>query len=354
MSKAKTNNPKSLENLSFVITTRTILLGILLIAVIWLILKIKLIILSLFVAVILALALEPIVEWMMKKRVPKVPSVIITVLGVLTLLVIFSIIAVVPMFKETGKLLRDFPGIIEQYAMIPEYNSFITDLNTEIDQNLNFNTAEGGFKVLFGTLSNISSGALAIFGTVISILFFTVYILLDFNNFRELFINLFPPENRSTVKKIVLEVESKLGMWLRGQVILMLAVGLITYIGLYIIEIFIGDVAYLESIALIAGILEIVPIIGPIVASVFAVLIGFTSSPVVGISILILFIIIQQAENSILVPKVMERAVGFRPIVTMVAILAGGNLFGVMGALLAVPISLIITIIFQHIYSSQS
>ena len=193
MSKAKTNNPKSLENLSFVITTRTILLGILLIAVIWLILKIKLIILSLFVAVILALALEPIVEWMMKKRVPKVPSVIITVLGVLTLLVIFSIIAVVPMFKETGKLLRDFPGIIEQYAMVPEYNSFITDLNTEIDQNLNFNTAEGGFKVLFGTLSNISSGALAIFGTVISILFFTVYILLDFNNFRELFINLFPP-----------------------------------------------------------------------------------------------------------------------------------------------------------------
>jgi predicted PurR-regulated permease PerM len=339
---------QNIGDLSFVVTTNTILLGIFFIALIWFIFQIKLIVLSLFVAIILALSLEPIVEWLMKKKMPKVPAVILTMISVVSVLFILTFVALIPMVQHTN-----LPSILESYSGLPQYNSFLTELNSQISTGKNFSSSGDGVKFVFGALGNIGSGAILIVTTLITIIFFTTYLLLDFNNFRTLVINLFPPKHRKTLGILLIEIESKLGMWLRGQIILMFAVGLLTYLGLYVIQLFVGDVPYLESIALIAGLLEVVPLIGPIFAAIIGGILGFSNSVVVGISIVILFIIIQQAENSILVPKVMEKAVGFRPIVTMVAILAGGQIFGIMGALLAVPVSLIISIIFKYIYSTD-
>ena len=345
---------QNIGDLSFVVTTNTILLGIFFIVLIWFIFKIKLIVLSLFVATILALSLEPIVEWLMKKKIPKVPAVILTIISVVSILFFLTFVALIPMVQQTKQLYTNLPNILESYSGIPQYNGFLTELNNQISTGQNLSSSGDGVKFVFGTLGNIGSGAILIVTTLITIIFFTTYLLLDFDNFRQLVINLFPPKHRKTLGILLIEIESKLGMWLRGQIILMFAVGLLTYLGLYVIQLFVGDVPYLESIALIAGLLEIVPLIGPIFAAIIGGILGFSNSVVVGVSIVILFIIIQQVENSILVPKVMEKAVGFRPIVTMVAILAGGQIFGIMGALLAVPVSLIISIIFKYIYSAQN
>jgi len=338
---------------SFVITTNTLIVGIFLLGLIWFILRIKFIVISLFVSIILALALEPLVQWQLKRKIPKVFAVVSTVISVLVLLIVMSIVAITPMVNQTKQLWNNLPSILESYSKVPEFNSYVQNIKTDL-QNVDVNSTKGSINFIFGAVSNISGGALAVFGNIMTILFFTVYILLDFENFRGLLINLFPPKQRKLVGVIIKEIEVKLGNWIRGEAILMFAVGLLTYIGLNIIQYFIGNVPYLESIALIAGLFEVIPIIGPIFASIVGVFIGFSSSPLIGISILILFIIVQQSENSILVPKVMEKVIGFRPIVTMLAILAGGQIFGVLGALLAVPVSLMITIIFQHIYSSQN
>ncbi len=346
-------NKHNFGELNFVISTSTIFLGIFFIALIWFVIQVKLIVLSLFIAIIFALSLEPIIEWMMKNRVPKVPAVILTVITVVSVLFLLTFVALIPMVEQTKQLYVNLPNVFESYSGIPQSNVFLTELNKQISSGQNLSSASGdGVKFVFGALGGIGSGAITLVTTLVTIIFFTIYLLLDFDNFRTLVVNLFPPKHRQTLKVLLVEIESKLGMWLRGQIILMFVVGLLTYIGLYIIQLFVGEVPYLESIALIAGLLEVVPLIGPIFAAIVGGVLGFSSSVVVGVSIIILFIIIQQAENSILVPKVMEKAVGFRPIVTMLAILAGGQIFGIMGALLAVPVSLIISIIFKYIYSS--
>ncbi|HHH14267.1 MAG TPA: AI-2E family transporter, partial [candidate division WWE3 bacterium] len=112
-------------------------------------------------------------------------------------------------------------------------------------------------------------------------------------------------------------------------------------------------VNYALSLALIAGILEIVPIIGPIIATIPALIVGFAVSPIKGLGVLGLYILIQQLENNLIVPKVMQKAVGFNPLITMTAILIGGSLFGVLGALLSIPVTIIIVILFKHLYRKR-
>ncbi len=132
-------------------------------------------------------------------------------------------------------------------------------------------------------------------------------------------------------------IELKLGGWLRGQIILMLIIGISTYIGLTLL-----GVEYALALAVIAGILEIVPIIGPILSAIPALIVAFTVSPIAGFGVIGLYILIQQLENHLVVPKVMQKAVGFNPLVTIIVLMIGGNLLGLMGAILAIPIAIVV------------
>jgi predicted PurR-regulated permease PerM len=124
----------------------------------------------------------------------------------------------------------------------------------------------------------------------------------------------------------------------------MFIIGLTTYIGLTIL-----GIEYALPLAVIAGLLELVPTIGPIISSVPAILIALVQSPVLAIAVAALYLLIQQAENNIIVPKVMERAVGVLPLVTILALLIGGTLFGVVGAVIAVPTVAMIQVVVEEL-----
>jgi predicted PurR-regulated permease PerM len=115
----------------------------------------------------------------------------------------------------------------------------------------------------------------------------------------------------------------------------MFIIGLATYIGLMLL-----GIDYALSLALIAGLLEIVPVLGPLIAAVPALIVASAISPWATVTVVILYALIQQAENNLIVPKVMGRAVGFSPLVILIILLVGGKLLGVLGALLAIPITL--------------
>jgi predicted PurR-regulated permease PerM len=144
------------------------------------------------------------------------------------------------------------------------------------------------------------------------------------------------------------KIEMKLGAWVRGEIILMLIVGLTTYIGLTIL-----GVEYALPLAVIAGVLELVPTIGPIISSIPAILIALVQGPVLAIAVLAMYILIQQAENNFLVPKVMEKAVGVLPLITIASLLIGGTLFGVIGAVIAVPAVVILHVLFEEYVESR-
>jgi len=125
-----------------------------------------------------------------------------------------------------------------------------------------------------------------------------------------------------------------MGRWLQGQMFLMLIIFALDYLGLLLI-----GAPYALVLALIAGILEIIPYIGPIVSAIIAVSISFLHDPVTGLLVLALFVLVQQLEGYVLTPLVMKRAVGLNPVVVILALMIGAKLGGVLGIIIAVPIA---------------
>jgi len=133
------------------------------------------------------------------------------------------------------------------------------------------------------------------------------------------------------------------------QIILMFAVGTLSFLGLWLL-----GVKFALTLAVIAGILELIPFIGPTISAIPAAFIGFTQSPFLGFAVIALYVVIQQFENHILVPKIMEKTTGISPVVVVLAILVGAKLLGFLGVLLAVPVAVILSVFVQEILDKNT
>ena len=136
-----------------------------------------------------------------------------------------------------------------------------------------------------------------------------------------------------------------MGEWLRGQLILGLIVGVAVYLGL----LFLG-VNYALLLALMAGVLEVVPYVGPIISLVPALIIGFAQSPVIGFAVIILYLIVQQLENHLLVPKVMQKVTGLNPIISILALLVGIKAGGIIGTIFSIPLAMMGVVILEDLF----
>ena len=138
-------------------------------------------------------------------------------------------------------------------------------------------------------------------------------------------------------------IETKLGGWARGQLLLMLAIGVVTYIGLLVL-----GIPYALPLALLAGIFEMIPFIGPIIAAIPAIILGFSASPFLGFATLTFAILIQQLENYVFVPKIMEKSTGVSPIIILIGLAVGYRLAGITGTIISVPVIIIIQTLLQE------
>jgi len=194
---------------------------------------------------------------------------------------------------------------------------------------------------IFGVVSAVFSNTLFIMTT----LFFGLYFLLEENLASRFFHHYFSRETADRIVSTFYTAEKRMSSWFWGELTLMMVVGAMTYVGLTLI-----GVKYALPLAILAGLLEVVPNIGPIISAVPAIIIGFSQSVFAGFSSLALYIVVQQLENNLIVPVIMKRAVGINPILTLLALLIGGRIGGVLGILLAVPLFLFVeTIIHEYI-----
>jgi predicted PurR-regulated permease PerM len=151
------------------------------------------------------------------------------------------------------------------------------------------------------------------------------------------------------VVRLIAKIQRKMGLWVVGQFILSVFIFILTYIGLTIL-----GVEYALVLALIAGLLEVVPYIGPFVSAMPAIFFALIQSPPLVIGVIILYILIQKTEGYVLVPKIMEKTVGTSPLVVLLALLIGFKLAGILGVLLAVPLTGAITVIIQEFFQNKS
>jgi predicted PurR-regulated permease PerM len=187
-----------------------------------------------------------------------------------------------------------------------------------------------------------------IFGLV-AILILAFYLLLDGDNLVRLFVRLFPPAERPRVEDACRRVTHKVSAWLGGQLLLGGIIGTTAAVGLFLM-----GVPYFYVLALIAGIGEMIPIVGPLLAAVPAVAIGFSVSPALALGVAVFFVLQQQVENHVLVPKIMERQVGVSAVAVIVALLLGGTLLGIVGAILAVPTVAVLQVLFEELVPEAS
>lgn len=304
------------------VSHKTIVFTLILLASIWFILQIRDILFLLFISFILMSALRPIVDWLEQYRIPRVVSIFVLymlVFGVFGA----SIAGVVPaLAAQSGKLFSEIPVFMER--VFPAFSLDVEGITRQIAP-----VGENLVKVTLGVFSNL----IAMF----TVMTFTFYFLLERRHLRDFLSGLFGLGMGERVFGVLLRVEKRLGAWVLGQLFLMALIGTVVYIGLFFLQI-----EFALPLAIMAGLLEIVPTIGPTISAIPAILVAFSHSPLLALSVTALYIIVQQLENNIVVPMVMKKSVGLSPVLTILALMIGGRFAGVTGAILAVPILLTI------------
>ncbi len=316
-----------------------VILALFLVIMGWFIFQIRGIIVSIFLSYVIMAALFPAVKYLRSKRVPHVLAVLIPYIAVF-LLVFMLIIPLIPfVMDQISSLLKNFPTYLEDSG-----RTFGFDINPHQIQDYISKEVGSIGKNAIGVTGKVFGGVLS----TLTVLVVGFYFLMYSEAFKHRVASFFDREHRDHVKQTMQLIDDKLGAWLRGQVVLCFAIGLTTYIALSAVQ-----MPYALPLALIAGMFEILPTIGPIVSAVPAVIVALTISPTMAIIVIIAYLLIQALENNLLVPKIMQRAVGLNPVVVILAIMIGANLMGIAGALLAIPFVSFVIVLFKSITLDQ-
>lgn len=329
--------PRTIE-----ISHRTVVFTVLFLVLLWFLAEIWPILVGLFISVLLMTALNPIVDRLERLRIPRGLAIVLIYLGLLTVFVMGISGVVPPLIDQTSTLVNRLPQIFDELGVWLEGVGI-----SGVDGNL---IASQISQV--GTIpANLVRFTLALFSNLVAVfavLIIAFYLLLERKNLENYLLILFGEGGEKRAKSFIDKLEAKLGGWVRGELTLMLIVGFMTYLGLRLL-----GIPFALPLAILAGILEIVPNIGPIISAVPAVVLGLTISPLMGLAVAALYFLVQQLENSIIVPKVMQKVVGVNPLVTIISLAIGFKLAGALGAILAVPIVLTIQVTAVEIFSSK-
>jgi len=287
----------------------------------------------LFLAIIVSSALDGLVSYLQRKKIPRVLGTLLIFLVALTILALLLYTFIPIAIFELQNLLENFKKI-----EIPIFGSLDVSQFTGVDKYLGNlgNLAD----VLFSggaSFLNIVSAVFGNFALIIATLILSFYLTINRGGVERFLRAILPIPQEDYIVDIYLRARKKMGRWLQGQILLMLVIGAATTIGLWIL-----GVKYSLVLGILAGVLEIVPIVGPIFAGTIAFLVAISESWTLGLYVIILFLVIQQAESHLLVPLVMRKTVGISPVVVVIAILAGSQVAGIIGVILAVPAAVVL------------
>lgn len=305
--------------------------------------------LVLFIAIVFASAIRPAVEQLADWRVPKGAAAILVTVGMIAAVGGLLFFAVPPLVQMIVELFRGEALMAEldqlsarlrffgwqSFRVILPPISLPEQLNGLLD--LAQNAAEDQAWPL-------AEGALYTLAQIILMFVMAVYWLTSRTQALEFLLRLSPLHRRAKVREIWNDVETTLGSYTRGQLALMLVVGVACFLGLAVL-----GVPHAAGLALLAGLTEAIPFVGPLLGAIPAVLLGLTVSWQTALFVAAWYIIVQQLEAHLLVPRIMHRAVGLNPILVIVALIAGGTLKGVVGVLIAVPIVGALQVLARHI-----
>ena len=339
---------KKVEFLRIDVSTWTFVKVLLLVMIIWFLYLIRDILAILFFSLILSSAIDPFVDWLVFKKIPRALAVFF--IYIILIGVIASIFAlIVPaLILQSQELIGNLPLYFKSFS------SGFESLKYYSSQYGLFDNIEGTLKTLLGGL-NVNTGVFSFLSNLVGgifsfvlILVITFYMLVSENALKKSFQYLAPPKYLPYLTQLFHRIQQKIGLWLRGQLVLSLIIGVMSYVGL----LFIG-MPYALVLALIAALAELVPYIGPVLGSIPAIFIAFTIDPILAVAVLVIYVVIQQLENNILVPKIMQKAIGLNPIISISSLLIGAKVAGVLGAIMAIPVATALSVVVIDFFNEK-
>lgn len=287
------------------------------------------ILILLFMAFIVMVGLNPAVSRLQKRlRLPRFLAIILAYILFLGFLAGAIGLLLPPLVVQVGMLLKlfDSPVIQEHVAGL---NLTVTEIGNLVNQ------FGGSVNFVLSAVTSTFSGVMTFF----TLLVMSFYLIMDWPVLHQK-IAWFTrkKEHLDTARQLLDDIEKQLGGWVRGELILMTIIGAMTYVGLSLM-----GIPYALPLAIMAGLLEILPNLGPTISAIPAISIAlFQNNPVMAIAVTVLYIVIQQLENNFIVPKVMKENADVNPLIGILTILIGVQLYGILGALLAVPTYIVI------------
>ena len=315
----------------------------------WLLYRFSQVVFILFVAIVIGTVIRPVVAWLYSRGVPRIAGVILVYLLLLVLLISF-VLLLFPVIVEQGTTIAAavpgyYQGLREWMVNYP--NQWMVRLSEFLPATLPGlePVQQTGQQMLASAgqaLGYVASAANAIF-MAIAILLLVFHWTLNGPRTIQSLLLLVPVGQRESISELISAMETKVGFYIAGQGVLCLTIGIMALVAYLLI-----GLPNALVLALVAGVMEAVPMVGPLLGAIPAAVIALSIAPSKLVWVIVATLVIQQVENSVLVPRVMRKAVGVNPFVSLLAIFAFSSLFGIAGALMAIPIAAIIQLLLDR------
>jgi len=309
------------------------------------------------IAVILAFILNPLVNYFCRLRfgttklhINRSFAVLLSFLCTALLFFIMGTFVLLPIIHEFDKFIMDLPTLIvrvqnitiniQQRASMLELPS---NINTIIEQGIasaasfSADMARRILQAFFGFASSIIQ--------LIVVPVLTYYFLRDWRILKDQIIMLFATESHSKVSKVIEEMAQVVSAYIRGQAIISIIIGLIVFSGMYL-----SGVSYPLVLGVLAICTETIPIVGPIIGSIPAIMLAYLISPTLAFKVILFYIIVHQLENHIIVPNIMGHTIHLHPVVVIISLLIGYQILGIVGMMVAVPVTALLRVLIKNLW----
>jgi predicted PurR-regulated permease PerM len=321
----------------------------------WLLYTFSQVVFILFIAIVIGTVIRPAVDWLYGYGLPRMAGVILVYLFLLTLLIGFGLLLFPLIAEQSAKIAASVPDYYQSLRawMVSSPNSLIEQLSLFLPINLsipglNLQTSQQTLESAGQALGFVSTAGNIIFTATAVFLLAFYWTLYGKRTLHSLML-MVPTHQRERNRELISAIETKVGAYIAGQSVLCLVVGSLALAAYLLI-----GLPYPLVLALVAGVMEAVPMVGPLLGAIPALIIALSIDPSKAIWVVLATVVIQQMENSLLVPRVMRKAVGVNPFVSLLSLFAFSSLLGVAGALMAIPIAAIVQLLLErYVFSTN-
>ncbi len=325
------------------LTTVTVVLGL------WLLYRLQTIVIWSILALFVAIGLSPIVDWLTRRRVPRAPAILLTYLGVVVILAAGGALVVPALFRQASDLIHTLQqprGLTEEVYRVAAplgLGSFVRSLGPQLD------AIPGQLAGSIGSFTTVTTGTLGAVTAVLSVAVLAFFFLHDGARLVESFVHLLPSSSRPTARRLVDQSALAISGYIRGNLAISVIAGASALAGMLVL-----GIPYALPLAILLAVIDLIPMVGVTLGAVPVVLAALAISPVKAVILLAYIIVYQQIESNVLNPLIYGRSDQLPALTVFLAFLVGSLLWGIIGALIAIPAANIIRIVVREWLASRT